>query len=797
MKIYITKCIGKDDMKRPVCLFSLWLILGVWLGSTVNLLWFILISISITVLSAIIFTKVFKAPLFIIMGVLLFYFAGAFEFMCIDRINTEKFLQFSGEQVRVKGFICSEPDVREHKIIYQVRVSEIHWSKGQMNTGGNILLTTLRNSETRIYEYGSSIEAGGQLTIPKGRRAPGGFDYRRFLAKSGVSATLFAKNEDIVIGRDKGGNALVKIGLGIRSRIVDVIERSLPKEQAALLCGMLVGYTAGMSEEAVNAFSDAGLSHLTAVSGANVAFIVFPIFFLLKRLKVGLRTANSIIIGVLVLFVFVTGFSPSVVRAVIMAIVLLLGQILRRETDVITSISFAAILLILYNPYMLFDIGFQLSFAATLSLVLFYKNLKPLFNFRFVPNFISDVLAATLAAQIGTFLISAYNFNKISIISVVSNLLVVPLVEVVTVIGAVMAIIGQISIVLSQALGFLNCTFLWFILYVTKLSSSIPFAVIKVVTPSVFLIILFYTAALYFLWLKPTYKIKLKIRYYAAVSGIILALAVLTVIIPKNLEVVFLDVGQGDSIFIRTAGGKTVLIDGGGFSSRTNTENNMGDYVVIPFLLDYGVSKLDLVIASHAHDDHIQGLMSVLRDFEVEHFVMPYIKDTKDFKKLLEIGTENKIPSRMCRNGEVIRLDSDTFFNVLYPVEGYEADRSPVNNSSLILKLCYKDISVLFTGDIEYDIENMFLEKNPESKADVLKVAHHGSITSTTESFLKAVNPKAAVISVGKNNFGHPSEYVLERLMKNNVHTFRTDIDGTVIMSSDGKKLKFKKTVGQ
>lgn len=784
-------------MKRPVCLFSLWLILGVWLGSTVDLFRFILISVPFTVLSVIILIRICKAPLFVIIGILLFYFAGAFEFMYVERLNTGKFIGFSGQQVLVKGFICSEPDVREFKITYQVKVREIYSSEGQKSTGGKILLTTLRTSGTSIYEYGSNIEVRGQLTIPKGQRAPGGFDYRRFLAKSGISATLFAKTEDIVTGRDKGGNPLVKIGLGLRSRIVDVIERSLPKEQAALLNGMLIGYTDGMSEDTTNAFSDAGLSHLTAVSGMNVAFIVFPVFFLLKRLKIGLRPANLIIIGVLLLFVFITGFSPSVVRAVIMAIILLLGQIIRRDADVITSISFAAILLILYNPYMLYDIGFQLSFAATLSLVLFYKNLKPLFNFKFVPNLISDVLAATLAAQIGTFLISAYNFNKISLISVVSNLLVVPLVEVVTIIGAVMAVLGQISIVLSQVLGFLNYTLLWFMLYITKLASSIPFAVIKVVTPSVFIIILFYTAVLYFLWLKPLYKIKLKIRYYTAVSGILLTLAVLTVIIPKNLEVVFLDVGQGDSIFIRTGTGKTVLIDGGGFSSRTDTEHNMGDYVVIPFLLDYGVSKLDLVVATHGHDDHIQGLISVLRDFNVEHLIIPDTKDTKDFKKLLDISTHKNIPYQMCRKGEVIRLDSSTFFNVLYPVEGYEADRSPVNNTSLVLKLCYKDISVLFTGDAEQDVENMFLEKSPEIKANVIKVAHHGSITSTTESFLKAVNPRVAVISVGKNNFGHPSEYVLERLTKNNVHIFRTDIDGTVIMTSDGRKLKFRKTVGQ
>lgn len=782
-------------MKRPLFWFSISLIFGILCAKTTGLAGFVVASIIFIGAASVVFLWKYKAHALFFAGILLFYFSGAFEYTLFDHINTGKFIDMAGEQVAIKGFICSEPDVRELKINYTIKVDEITLPSGKRNIKGKILLTVLKNNESVIYEYGSRLEVKGVISIPKGVRVPGGFDYKGFLARSGISATIFAKNDDIALMPGKGGNALVIAGLEIRSRIVGVMEKSLPKEQAALLNGMMIGYTAGMDENMTDAFSDAGLSHVMAVSGMNVAFIVFPLIFLFKKMRVGLKAANFIIIGVLILFVFVTGFSPSVSRAVIMAIIMLVAQIIKRQTDVITSISFAAILLLLFNPYTLFDIGFQLSFAATLSLILFYKYIKGLLSFKLIPGFISDVLSATLAAQIGTIPITAFYFNKISIISLVSNLIVVPIVEIVTIIGAIMAVAGQFSTGLSQLIGYINNTFLTFILYVTKTSSKVPFAVTRVVTPPLYAVLLYYIAAVFLLWYKPLYKVKLKVRYYWAALGVIAVILFINIIVPRNLEVVFLDVGEGDSAFIRTSSGKTVLIDGGGFSSRTDTSHNMGDYVVIPYLLDHGITKLDMVIATHAHDDHIQGLKSVLGEFKVNNLVIPFISDTKDFKPITGISDAKRIPVRMCKQNETIRLDSDTYMRVLYPIEGYEEKKSAINNSSLVLKLCYKKVSVLFTGDMEKEVESILLGKGVDVDADIIKIAHHGSITSTTESFLAAVSPKVAVISVGKNNFGHPSEYIVERLNNNKVHLLRTDVDGTVIMTSDGRKFVFKKTV--
>lgn len=735
---------------------------------------------------------------FVLIGMLLFYTAGLMEFHFTDTLNSGRFSGYAGKQVVVKGVIDSEPDIRENSINYIVKTSEIMLQGEIKKVKGRIILTTLKDESSFSLGYGREVEISGQINVPKGRRNPGGFDYRRYLAGKGISAAIFATGNSIHVGENYSPNVLVKTGFFLRNSIVDVINRSLPPQQAGLLNGMLIGYREGLSTEVQNAFSDAGLSHIMAVSGANVAFIVAPLVFMFRRLRIRQKIANISIIGVLMLFVFITGFSPSVMRAVIMAVIILAGRMIRREAEVITSISLAAVLMLIYNPFTFFDIGFQLSFAATLSLVLFYKNIKKMLNCRFIPGFITELLAVTLAAQVGVIPITALYFNKISIISLFSNLAVVPVVELITLLGSAMALLGQISIVFSQVIGYVNSTFLSFVLYVSKTSASMPFAVVKAVTPPIAFIVIYYFLAMFFLWYKPLSKVRLKPVYYGtAFAGILLA-ACLYMIIPRGLEVVFIDVGEGDSTFIKTYSGRTVLIDGGGSISKGGKEPdgpNVGDTTVIPFLLDYGVTSLDLVVATHGHDDHIQGLIPVLKSFKAGNLVMPDIAEKKELKPLIAIAEAKGVLIRACTSGDRIRLDDRTYFDVLNPDSNPAGNKISLNNSSLVLKLHYKTTSILFSGDVEQETENFLLESKSDIKADILKVAHHGSGNSTTPAFIDRVQPGAAVISVGKNNFGHPSKKVLETLKSKDVRLFRTDEDGAVILKSNGERISISKMV--
>lgn len=781
--------------KRPLVLFAIAHIAGIIIGNYTSSFAF---AAAFLILIAAFFYAVYDrlgTKKYISIGILVFYALGAFQFLCVESINNGKFAQYASEYVRVRGYIASEPDLKESKVSYIVKVEEIGFNDDFSGVKGKILLSSALDKNTIALEYGGEVVFDGQLNLPKGVRNPGGFDYRRYLAQKGVSAVVFAMGGDIRKGSGNKSSILADAGRVVRKRIVNVIENSMPVQQSGLLNGILIGYREGLTEEVQKAFSDAGLTHIMAVSGANIAFMMAPLLFLFKKLHIKHNISYSLVIAFLVFFVYITGFEPSVLRAVIMGIVILLGRMLMREPDIYSSLAFSSIVLLVYSPYMLFNIGFQLSFAATLSLVLLNKSVRKLLCLKFIHPKVVDILSATISAQLGVLPITLFYFNKLSIISVLTNLLVVPLIEVITVLGMAMAVLGQISLLLSQILGYLNCLLLSFVLYVTKLASEIPFATIRTVTPSLIAVLAYYFMLGFLVLYYPGRKNSKTLRYAAAFI-VLTTLIVFTIeLLPGKLEVVFLDVGEGDSAFIRTSCGKTVLIDGGG-STNPTVKSKIGDSVLIPFLLDSGVSSIDLIIATHGHTDHIQGLFPVLQQFKVDNLVIPSLEDEKDFLGLLTEASTRKVKLTHCSRGETINLDAGTKIEVLNPPADYNPGDSNLNNTSIVLKLVYKETGILFTGDAEVEEEAHMIDDKTFLEADILKVAHHGSDTSTCMEFLEQVNPKAAVISVGKNNFGHPSQDVLNRLAEAGVKVFRTDEAGAVIVRSNGRRISISRTVG-
>ncbi len=343
--------------------------------------------------------------------------------------------------------------------------------------------------------------------------------------------------------------------------------------------------------------------------------------------------------------------------------------------------------------------------------------------------------------------------------------------------------------------------------------SNLPFSKIYVVTPKIFLVVFIYVVLIVFNYIYKIYHDRnpsiTKIRFRNLIAAykyqfiqykekyekrifIILILIILTFsifqFIPKDLKIYFVDVGQGDCTFIVTPKNKTILIDGGG---STGSDFDVGESTLLPYILDRGYKKIDLMVISHFDQDHIGGLLTILRELKVNRVcISKQEENSENYQEFLEIVKEKSIPVSIVKVGDKIKIEKNLYFDILWPQEEQILENR-INNNAIVMKLNYNGFSCLFTGDIEKVAEDRMvsLYKNKSVlESDILKVAHHGSKTSTTENFLELVNPKNCLIGVGENNlFGHPSSEVIERLEKSNVKVYRTDINGEIIIIVNNK----------
>ncbi len=595
---------------------------------------------------------------------------------------------------------------------------------------------------------GQRIAAEARLDQPRGFRNPGTFDYAERLQRLGIGAVGSARGAGIVALDEREPPWPARF----RRRAVTAMREALPPVSAALLAGLLLGERTDLPPDVDAAFRRAGVYHVLAVSGFNVALVAATVWALLALARAPRRVAALGALAVVVAFAAVVGAQPSVLRATLMAVLVLLALLLEREASVLNSLAVAALAILAVRPADLHDPGFQLSFAATAGIVL-----APMPRGR-----LAAALAVSAAAQLAVLPIGLSHFNQLSTIGLLANLGVVPLAGLATVLGLVAIAAGFASEVLAGWLFSAAWPILIALRGVVALAAMVPGAVVHLPAPGPVAGCAYVLALALGLGAWHLRETRRRARWLTAGAVGLVVLSALATLGPAlrpadgRLRVSVLDVGQGDAIVVEGPDGRTVLVDAGaGGPYRLD----VGERVVAPFLWNRGVLRLAAAVVTHDDADHAGGMAAVRERFSV--------RERWD-------GAADAGP--LALGGAIIT-----------PLAGAGSGH---NDASHVLRVDFGLVSVLLASDIEAAGEQTLVSSRVPLAAAVLKVPHHGSRTSSGPALLAAVRPSIALVSVGaRNTYGHPDPGVLARLAAAGADIYRTDRDGALLLETDGRAL--------
>lgn len=561
----------------------------------------------------------------------------------------------------------------------------------------------------------------------------------------------------------------------VSQKISRIITDTTPQPYDALLGSIIFGGSVmPLDPDFKDRYKRVGLSHLLVASGTQVSILIGVCLALARSLKIPILPAALGTSIINILFTILAGGGASIVRAAIMGQVVLIGLCFDRDADIYTSLAISALLLALWDPLMIFDLGFQLSFAATWSLV----YLAPKFETK-----IPSMIAVSLAPILATIPITVLNFNQLSLAALLVNTVVVPWVEMLTILGFVSTLLGLIFLPLA---GILN-SFLYLLLIILDqivyTFAEHQLACINLASPPIWVFGFYYfmLIAIVEKWLDKKKALTVALVFLLC---LVWQAALSPVSSIEGLTISVIDVGQGDSILVEAPNGKTMLIDGGPKFKRSDA----GKRYVLPFLRKKGINKLDILVLTHPHDDHVGGLPSVIKEIPIGLVIdsgQPHT--SKAYLTFLTLIDRKKIPYKLARAGIKVELGTGCQGLVFNPSEPF-IEGSALNNNSVAIRLTYGNFAAMLTGDMEKEGEERVLEKYQNIRCQVLKVGHHGSKTSSSAAFFKAVKPETAVISVGaKNKFHHPHPSTVKRMEELGIRIWRTDLNGTVTVRSDGK----------
>ncbi len=736
-------------------------------------------------------------------------------------VVNEQHLQFYNDKgvVEIEGMVCTEPEIRNTTAIFQLLATELHIDGAEKEMSGKALIRVPRYQE---YHYGDMLKVIGKPETPP---QLDDFDYKGYLARQGIYSVIdFPRIE--ILDTGKGFKPLSWI-YSLRNRLSQSLSLALPEPQASLAQGILLGLRGNIPYSLQEAFSRTGTAHLLAISGLHLSIII-GIFLSAAIWLFGRRYSIYIWLAFLAIWLYalVTGMRPPVVRGAVMGSMFLLAEYLGRQRSASTALAFAAAVMIGIEPQVLWDASFQMSFLAMAGLIL----LSPYFQAwarrgvavtigregtaASLCNFVADSFAVTLAAILATWPVIAHYFDVVSFVGLPATFFALLALPGIIITSALVAGVGLLAPFLAQALGWIAWLFLSYLIFIVQAFDALPFSSVELGGIHIWQIWLYY-ALLATAITAINYRTQLadflsqaasKISYSASKTvehasklpkkWVISPLLIVTILVwvavlnmpDDKLHVSILDVGQGDAILIQTPSHQDILIDGGPSPQAISLE--------LGKRLPFWDRTVDLVVLTQPQADHIAGLVEVLQKYKVPQVIEPEITYSSSiYQHWRSLVDDKEIEHKIARAGQEVKLGNGIKLEIVHPpsplLQGTSDD---IDNNSLVLRLSWKEVSFLLTADIGQEAEWYLIAQRANLKSTVLKVAHHGSRTSTSSEFLAVVDPEAAIISVGaKNRFGLPHTEVVNRLTEQlGGRVYLTSTHGTIEFITDGDRLWVK-----
>lgn len=737
-------------MKRPIIYAAIYYILGLLAGHYLNEKSGIVLSFILVLISEAVFMKFNKLKIFFIFTIISVI---GFCFVTYDKkpisLNCESFCENETE-VHIEGIVKSIYVSENGYTIIELNANKIYDDKIMDESSMNI--SVVYDKITDI-THGMKIKVYGVLEKGENSNFSGMFSESNYMYYEGIEYKVYADTLEIIsydVIKDFNYYLVV-----FREIINSKIDNMLPIREGGILKAMITGEKNYIDDYYTDIFEKAGISHILAVSGLHMSVVSGFIYFIFyKIMKLRKRTASIITIPFIILFTVFCGCTPSVVRACIMTIIILFGNVIREESDLLNSVGIAALIILLVSPKSLYSIGFQLSFLAITGVG---AGIELSNKFDNINKIVKSVLFVSMGAYIMTVPLCIYYFYGVSVVGIILNIVIIPIAGFIVILGMIAVALSFINI--SVGIFFSGAVFV-LINFTEKLAAITEksnYMYIKIGSIDIISVLLFYIAiTISYMFIKTKY-----FKYIAVIFSILFCISINMDYILKKNTVTFIDVGEGDAAVYNTYDGFTAVIDGGGhfmdFGSNTAVNN------VIPYLEYKGIKNVDILFISNTLEKNCKGEIELIENFDVSAVVMSDYNFAKTglYTRLIESINERNIPLYKMSSSDIININENINFEILYPItESHIYDGNEIHGS-IVIKLNDRNNSILFTGNINEQDENIILSNN-NIKADIIKIQNNGNDNSFTENFVKNIDVEYA-ISSSKEDISNKIKNILDK----------------------------------